>query len=137
MQHTDPPKKGKPRSSLALVLRAQAQALRAQAAVLEAAATDAESSTRPDDDALLTLADLERDYHLGRDALQAAIRRDELHAVRGGRRRIMVRRSEVERWLASRPYRPGPRRAESQPTDIDAWAADAEAELERMAGGAK
>ena len=109
------------------LLRAQAAAILVQAAA-QAGALNAladtldESHTRSD---LLTVGDQTRDqYHAGRESLMGAAERGEITLVRGARRRVMVERSELERWIKSRKVTPGPRRAPA--ADLDAWEHDAD-----------
>jgi len=112
-------------------LRAQAAALRASADTLDALADTLDASHAPSD--LLTVGDQTRDeYHAGREALMAAAERNEITLVRGARRRVMVERSEIERWIKSRKVTPGPRRAPA--ADLDHWEAEANRAL-RVVGG--
>lgn len=120
------------KSSVKRLLLLQAQSLRSQADGIEALA-----STLPDDGDAgaqhLDLDVLQTEFGLGREAVKAAVARGELKAFTGARRKILVARAEVERWIASRPYTPGPRRI--APADMNAWDAQVEAELKRMSGG--
>jgi len=84
-----------------VVLRAQAAALRVQADVLEALA----ATLGPESDDLLGVDECKA-RGVGRDALTAAAQRGELELTRGPRKRLQVRRSELDRWLASKPYTP-------------------------------
>jgi hypothetical protein len=63
-----------------------------------------------------------------------AANRDELQIHRGPRRRIWVERTEIERWLRSKPHRPAQSQA-AQHSDLDQWATDTEAELRSLGGG--
>jgi hypothetical protein len=73
-------------------------------------------------------------YKIGRDGLLRAQRRDELRLVRGARNRIMVERSELERWIKSRPVHPRKAPAPAA-TDLEAWERQAEASLRSVGGG--
>lgn len=120
------------KASLAAVLRAQAASLRAQADVLEAAAVSAEGAAPPASSGLLDLATIATRYGVRRDAIKAAIRRSEVVAHEGPRRKIMLEQGEVERWLRSKPYRP--RRKPSDTADeLAQWEADVSAQLESLA----
>lgn len=99
--------------SPAEALRAQAAALRAQADVLEALA----ASLAPEADDLLDVAACKA-LGVGRDALLGAADRGELALARGPRRKLLVRRSELERWLASKPYQA---RDRERAPDLEAW----------------
>lgn len=99
----------------AAALRVQAQALRAQADTLDALA-DAVERDAPD--ALLGLKEL-REHGVGRAALLGAADRGELAVSRGPRGRLQVRRSELDRWLASRPVER--RQHDANIVDMDAW----------------
>jgi hypothetical protein len=107
-------------------LRAQATALRASADTLDALA-DSESESAAPSDLLTVGAETRAQYHAGRESLMAAASRGELTLVRGGHRRVMVERAELERWIKSRPVVPGPRRAPA--ADLDAWDAQADRAL--------
>jgi hypothetical protein len=69
-----------------------------------------ELDTAPANDPQLGVDELFAEYKIGRDAVRSAVERGELTASRGARGKILVLRSEVDRWLRSRPYKPGPRR---------------------------
>jgi len=97
-------------------LEAALNAARATVALLEAELSDVEQA----DDPLLGVDELHEQFSCGRDAVRAAVERGELTASRGARGKILVARSEIERWLRSRPYKPGPRRAEPSEVDTDA-----------------
>ena len=94
-------------------LRAQATALRVQADTLDALA----ASLAPEADELLDLAACKA-LDVGRDALKGAADRGELQVSRGPRGKLLVRRSALEAWLSSRPYKPT--QTEAAP-DLDAW----------------
>ncbi len=94
-------------------------------ATLEAAlAPEAE----PTDEAL-TLEQISEQYHYGPDAIRAAIARGEVAATRGPRSRIEVRRSELERWRASRPVTPRARRRRAEVIDLTQWEAECDRQL--------
>lgn len=57
-------------------------------------------------DDLLDMKQTAERYGIGRRAVQAAARRGEVELSRGPRRRLLVRASEVERWLTQRKYDP-------------------------------
>lgn len=112
------------------------ECLLAQAAILETQATTLETqaatirtlvkalrATPATDDPLLDLRQLQERYQIGRSAALNAIRSGELPAVTGSRRRVMVRASDVDRWLASRPVTPRPpRSAPAEPVEtLDDW----------------
>ena len=100
-------------------------ALLAEADAYEALArakrAQAEALNEGDEDPLLGVDELLEQFKLGRGTVQSAVERGELTASRGARGKILVRRSEVERWLKSRPYRPGVRRV-VEADDSDALA---------------
>ena len=99
--------------SASAALRVQAAALRAQADTLEALA----ATLGPEADELLGVRDCKA-LGVGRDALLAAADRGELQVSRGPRQRLQVRKSELDRWLSSKPYQPRDR--EPAP-DLEAW----------------
>ena len=57
-------------------------------------------------DDLLDMKQTAERYGIGRRAVQAAARRGEVELSQGPRRRLLVRASEVERWLTQRKYNP-------------------------------
>ena len=63
----------------------------------------------------------------------AAAERGEIELVRGGHRRLMVERAELERWVKSRKVTPGPRRAPV--ADLESW--DTEADRAMKIAGRK
>lgn len=73
-------------------------------------------------------------YGVARDGLLAAASRGELDLHRGPRNRILVDRSELERWLRSRPHRPSARPRSEPPSDLAAWDAEQERELQALRG---
>ncbi|MES1173564.1 MAG: helix-turn-helix domain-containing protein [Myxococcales bacterium] len=97
-----------------VALRAQAAALRVQADTLDALA----GTFSPESDDLLGVAEC-RALGVGRDALTGAADRGELAVSRGVRGKLLVRKSELDRWLASKPYTPSPK-PDAAP-DLDAW----------------
>jgi len=80
----------------------------------------AEIDSAPANDPQLGCDDLLKAYKIGRGTVQTAVANGELTASRGARGKILVARSEVERWLRSRPYKPGPRRVEDTDDGRDA-----------------
>jgi hypothetical protein len=104
-------------------LQAALASARTTVALLEAELADASGAANDgDDDPLLDHQKCLDAYGIGRDALKNAADSGKIELVRGARGKILVRRSEVERWLASRPYSPRPRKAE-QPANLEAWEA--------------
>ena len=91
-------------------LNAALMAARTTVSLLEAELDEIERF--PANDQQLGCDDLLKEFRLGRGTVQSAVERGELTASRGARGKILVARSEVERWLRSRPYKPGPRRVE-------------------------
>jgi hypothetical protein len=73
-------------------------------AVVQAAVAEALAVKRQDD--LLDMKQVAERYGIGRRAAQAAARRGEVELSQGPRRRLLVRASEVERWLTQRKYTP-------------------------------
>lgn len=98
-------------------LNAALMAARTAVQLLEAELDEIERS--PANDPQLGCDDLLKEFKLGRGTVQTAVANGELTASRGARGKILVARSEVERWLRSRPYKPGPRRVE-ETDDVDA-----------------
>ena len=86
----------------AALVRAALDACRAAAALLEA---ELSAPVAEPDDPLLDLLEIRALHGVGRIAVSEAIRRGDLRASQGPRRRILVRASEVRRWLESRPMR--------------------------------
>lgn len=99
-------------------LNAALMALRATVALLEAELEEHERS--PANDQQLGVGELFAEFKVGRGTVQTAVAAGELTASRGARGKILVARSEVERWLRSRPYKPGPRRVVDADDDGDA-----------------
>jgi hypothetical protein len=102
---------------ISAALRAQAAALRLQADALDALASAAEAS---EPDALLGVDDC-RALGVGREALKGAVRRQELTVSLGPRGKLLVRKSALEAWLASRPYAPTARAVPEAQPDREAW----------------
>lgn len=99
------------KASVKALLLSMTKAQREQLDLIDALAhslPDAES------DQQLGLNELFEEFKVGRGTVQTAVAAGELTASRGARGKILVARSEVERWLRSRPYKPGPRRVEEQ-----------------------
>lgn len=115
---------------LRALLLAQADALESQAATLRALAETADNDTAGPDPLLDADETLER-HGIGRDGLKAAGDRGELKLSRGSRGKLLVRESELIRYLESRPYQP--RRAKPEPVTGDSW--DAEMERQLAKGG--
>ncbi|HET7540684.1 MAG TPA: helix-turn-helix domain-containing protein [Polyangiaceae bacterium] len=114
-------------------LNAALLAARTTVALLEAELEEHERA--PANDQLLGVDELLAEYGIGRGTVQTAVANGELTATRGARGKILVSRSEVDRWLRARPYKPGPRRVE-EPDDGDALA-DALRSGELVRGGRK
>lgn len=84
----------------------QKSALKLLAEALSALA-DA-SETAHEDDPWLDLAAL-RDYGFTRESLRSAAEKG-LAVHRGPRGKILVRESDIDAWIKSRPWKPGPRK---------------------------
>jgi hypothetical protein len=85
-------------------------------------------------DPLLNLKEIKNRYNCGRWAIKEAIKRNELNASEGPHNReYLVRQSELERWLGSKPHRAQTQRVSVQPDDPDAAAL---AQLEAFRRGA-
>jgi hypothetical protein len=120
------------KTSVKALLLSMTKAQREQLDLIEALAKALPDSA---EDALLGVDDLLKEFKLGRGTVQGAVERGELTASRGARGKILVARSEVERWIASRPYKPGPRRVEE--TDDGNALEEALASGELVRGGCK
>jgi hypothetical protein len=107
----------------ALLAEAEGHEALARAARLRAAAAVADPAS--DDERLDVKQTLEQ-FGVGRDGLKNAADRGKLAITRGARGKLLVRRSELIRWLDSRPYRPT-RKVEPVGNDFDAL----DAELQR------
>lgn len=105
-------------NSIRIALLAHAASLRTQADSIEAVA-NALPATQSDQ--LMDHPMLMKEFGIGREAIRAAAARGELAVTQGARRKLIVRRSEVERWLAARTYAPAPRRAKAKVVPIGSW----------------
>jgi hypothetical protein len=115
------------------LLYAQADTMEAQARALRALAdayNDAGAA-----DPLLDCEQIRKAYAMGAEAVRAAVTRGELTAVRAGRGKIMVRASELQRYLQSRPYQPTQRRPLKTEKPANDFDAAQEAELARLEAG--
>lgn len=107
---------------------------------MRALAAELEQDAGPEaHDDLLGLPELRRLFGIGRDALLAAIDRGEIEAHRGTRQRLLVRRSEAERWIASRPAQPRQARQTraplvEDPEPITSWQERAEQRRREIGG---
>jgi len=54
----------------------------------------------------LSARGVEREYQIGRDRVIAAVRAGELPAARLGARRILILRTDLERWIRAHTIRP-------------------------------
>jgi hypothetical protein len=118
----------------------QAAKLEAALAALDAArslvvAQLDELETHPVDDALLDAKQSQAKYGLGHEGLRGGAERGELAVQRGARGKLLVLESELRRYIASRPYKPTPRRALPS-ANLDQWEAEADRSL-RVVGGRK
>ncbi|HEY2405216.1 MAG TPA: hypothetical protein VGI10_04400 [Polyangiaceae bacterium] len=86
----------------------------------------------PGSDPLLGTRETLEKYGLGHEAIRAAAERGELAVQRGARGKLLIVESELRRWLASRPYRPTLRRPAMPASDLDAWDADTDRELDEL-----
>jgi hypothetical protein len=112
-------------------LEAALASARATVSILEAELESIE--TQPAHDELLDAKSSLARFGLGPEALRAAAERGELKVSRGARGKLLVLESELRRYIASRPYKPTPRRTQP-PENLDAW--EREADL-RLVGGRK
>jgi hypothetical protein len=94
----------------------QAAALHAQADTLLALA---DTLSRASNEDLLSVDRSLAEFGVGRDGLKAAADRGELSLSRGARGKILVARSELQRWLTARPYKSA-RKTEPVAEDLDA-----------------
>lgn len=118
------------KTALALLAAAQrqnAEALEALAAVLP---DDGET-----DDPLLGTKQIFAETGLGHDGVKAAAERGELAVSRGPRGKLLVARSELRRYLQSKPVQP--RKVEPAAQSLDDWEAQAQGALRSIAGGRK
>lgn len=86
------------------------------------------------EDPLLNTKQIQAETGLGHDGVKRAIERGELSASRGPRGQILVARSELRRYLTSKPVQPRTRKA-APPDDLASWEAQAERELRAITGG--
>ncbi|HKY39261.1 MAG TPA: hypothetical protein VJN18_25160 [Polyangiaceae bacterium] len=98
--------------------------------MLEALAQAVPSAERDD---YLTTKQTLVEYRYGHESIVNAIGRGELAAVRGKRNQILVLRSEMERYIASKPFEP--KRKVKPAADLDAWDKQAERKLMALQGG--
>ena len=112
----------RPGAGAAIALRALADAQRALADAIDAVAESLATTTEPDP--WLGLDQLRAQYGITRESLGAATNRGELSPKRGPKGRVMVRRSDVEAWIESRPWTPSSRQA-APADDLDGWDARA------------
>jgi hypothetical protein len=112
----------------AAALRAQAACLRVQADALVTLADTIGNSTALANELLVVGADTVEQYHAGREALLNACDQGEINLVRGARRRLMVERSEIERWIKSRSVAPRVRKAPA--IDLEKWDLEADIALQ-------
>jgi hypothetical protein len=87
------------------------------------------------DDPLLDTKQALAEFGIGHDGIKSAIERGELAASRGGRGKILIARSELRRYLQSKPVRP--RKAEPPPETISDWDRQAQGALRSIGGGKK
>ena len=78
-------------------------------------------------DELLDLRQVEARFGVSAGTARAAIRRGDVSASRGPRQRLLVRESEIERWLTSRPVQP--RRKQESVVDLSTWEQEAQVAL--------
>jgi hypothetical protein len=107
----------------ALLAEAEGHESLARAARLRAAAATADPTA---DDEHLDVKQTHAEYGVARDGLKNAADRGELAITLGARGKLLVRRSELVRWLDSRPYR-SKRKVAPAENDFDAI----DAELQR------
>ena len=108
-------------------------ALRAADALLTAELEHA--NTQPGHDALFDAKQSLAKYGLGHEGLRGAAERGELDVFKGARGKLLVLESNLRKYIASRPYKPTPRRV-LPPADLAAWDAEADRAL-RVVGGRK
>lgn len=110
-------------------LEAALSAARATVALLEAELDDVTTGVTGDDP-LLDTKQIKLESGLGHDGVKAAIARGELSASRGPRGKILVLRSELRRYLQSRPVLP---RKAAPVIDMSDW----DAQAQRALGGGR
>lgn len=103
-------------------LRLQAEQMRVMADQLDAQADELQSQSSQDGSEWVFMAALESDYGFTRQSLRAAADSG-LPVSRGAKGRIMCRRSDVDRWIASRPWKPGKGSCKPKPGASDLQAA--------------
>jgi hypothetical protein len=92
-----------------------------------------EARTAPSDP-LLGLKQIKERYGCGRWAIRSAIDRQELSATKGPHNdEYLIRQSELERWLSSKPHVPRTPKPVEWRDDPDA---EAERQLQRLTRGA-
>lgn len=96
-------------TSVKALLLSMAETSRKQLDLIE---TLAKALPDADTDPLLGVDEAQSEFGVGRGTIATAAAAGELSASRGARGKVLVRRSELERWIASRPFKPGPRRVE-------------------------
>jgi hypothetical protein len=89
-----------------------------------------------DDDPIYYLAEIRKRYGWGRDGLLARERDGEIALVRGHRRQLGARRSELEK-LQARPHAPTKPRRRKVETSTASYDDEVRAELRLLAGGAR
>ena len=105
-----------PKPSVKALLLSMTKAQREQLDLIEALA---KSLPEGDEDPLLGVDEAQAEFGVGRGTIATAAAAGDLSASRGARGKILVRRSELARWIDSRPFKPGPRRVEEH-DDSDA-----------------
>ena len=106
-----------PKPSVKALLLSMTKAQRDQLDLIEALA---KALPEGDEDPFLGVEEAQAEFNgIGRGTIATAAAAGELNASRGARGKILVRRSELARWIASRPFKPGPRRG-TENDDSDA-----------------
>jgi len=121
MQDSENPKLRKLDAAI-LSLEASLALLRAERDDVTAGATA--------DDPLLGTKEIFAETGLGHDGVKAAAERGELAVSRGPRGKLLVARSELRRYLQSKPIKP--RKAEPVAESLEAWDGQA---LRALKGG--
>lgn len=106
-------------------LEAALSAARATVALIEAELEQADA-TGADGAQLLNMQQTLAEFGIGHNAVKAAAERGELAVSRGARGRLMVERSELRRYIKSRPVRA---RKAAPAANISDWERDAERAL--------
>jgi len=104
-------------SPLAKQLRSKAVQLRAMADDLEAEAERSEALGAPVSADWLSMRELSSEYRFTRQSLAQAAANG-LPVSKGPKGRLMVKRSDVEAWLAGRDWTPAKPKAKA-PADLD------------------